>query len=86
MIAVGNESKKIKNKYRWNYCHHMPMLLLLGGNHCLPLFHMAKRFIWLIEAKTRINDFKIGYMINPGLNANKSFREQVGKCMKTKFG
>ena len=25
-------------------------------------------------------------MINPGLNVNKSFRKQVGKCMNTKFG
>ena len=25
-IAVGNENKKIKNRDRWNYCNHMPML------------------------------------------------------------
>ena len=41
MIEVGNEDKKNKNKYRWNYCHHMHMLSLLGANNCLPLFHMA---------------------------------------------
>ena len=28
----------------------------------------------------------IGYMINPGLNINKSFIEQVKKCMFTTFG
>ena len=49
MIEVGNENKKIKNKDRWNYCHHMPMLPLLGANHCLPLLHMSKCFIWLNE-------------------------------------
>ena len=47
MIAVGNDNKKIKNKYRRNYCHRMPMLPLLGKNYLLPLLHMAKRFIWL---------------------------------------
>ena len=51
IIAVGNENKKIKNKDRWNYCHHIPMLSLLGANHRLPLFHMAKHFFWLNETK-----------------------------------
>ena len=35
MISVGNENKKIKNKDRWNYYHHMPMLPLLRSNHRL---------------------------------------------------
>ena len=55
----------------------MPMLSLLGANHLLPLFYMDKRFIWINEKKQRINNFMIGYMINPGLNVNKHFREQV---------
>ena len=33
-----------------------------------------------------INEFKIGYMINPNLNIKKSFREQEDKCTKTVFG
>ena len=86
MIAVGKENKKIKIKDRWNYFHHKPMLSLLGVNNCLPLFHMAKRFIWLNEKKKRMNEFTIGYMINPGLNVNRDFREKVEKCMYTKFG
>ena len=85
MIAVGTR-KKIKNKDISNYCHHMPMIPLLGANHCLPSFHMAERLIWINETKKRINEFTIGYMINTGLNVNKSFREQVGKCMYTTFG
>ena len=77
IIEVWNENKKIKNKYRWNYCHHMPMLPLLGDNHRLPLLHIAKSFIWINETKKRINESKIGYMINPSFNVNKSFRDQV---------
>ena len=77
MLEVGNENIKIKNKDRWNYCHRMPMLPLLGENHRLPLFHMDKRFIWLNEIKQRINEFTIGYMINTGLNVNKDFIEQM---------
>ena len=51
----------------------MPMLSLLVENRRLPLFHMSKRFIWIDETKKRINEFTIGYMINPGLNVNKAF-------------
>ena len=85
MIADGNDNKTITVKYRCNCCHCMPMLSLLGGNHCLPLFHMSKRFICLNGGK-RINQFTIVYMINPNFYVNKSFREQVEHCMKTIFG
>ena len=51
----------------------MHILSLLGDNHRLPLFYMDKRFIWINETKQRIIEFTIGYMINPGLNVNKTF-------------
>ena len=60
------EKNPVKDK--WNHCNHMPMLPLLGENRLLPLFHMAKSFIWLEEKKERINKFPIGYMINLTLN------------------
>ena len=60
------------------------MLPLLGDNHCLPLLHTAKK-IGLMKKK-RINEFAIGYMINPGLHINRSFRDQVEKYMYTTFG
>ena len=47
---------------------------LLGDYHHLPLLHMAESFIWVEEKKERINKFLIGYMINPTLNMNKSFK------------
>ena len=62
------------------------MLSLLGVNIQLLLFHMAKSFIWLEETKELINNFPIGYMIDPKLNINKSFREKVDKYMNTTFG
>ena len=61
------------------------MLPLFGENHRLPLFNMAKPFIWINEKKS-IDEFTIGYINNPGLNVNKAFREQVEKCMYTTFG
>ena len=43
-------------------------------------------FIWINETKKRINEFNIGYMMNPGFNVNKTFIEQMKKCMFTTFG
>ena len=59
---------------------------LLGTNHCLPLSHMVKSYIWLEEKNQRINELSVGYMMNPNLGINKSIREQVKICMKTTFG
>ena len=58
----------------------------MGRDHLLPLLHLDKDFFWINETKKHIIGFKIGYMINPGLNVNETFREQVVKCMLTKFG
>ena len=63
----------------------MDIQSLLGTNHCLPLSHMDKSYIWFEETNQRINELSIGYMMNPNLNMNKVFREQVKVCMKTIF-
>ena len=70
MIAVGNQNKKIQDKYKWNHFNNMPMKSLLGANHRLPLSHMTKRFIWIEETQEGNNEILIGYMINPELNIN----------------
>ena len=57
----------------------------LGNYHRLPLSHMAKSYIWLEETNQRINEFSIGYMMNPNLSINKAFKEQVKIYMKTTF-
>ena len=59
---------------------------LLWTNHRLPLSHIDKSYIWLEETNELINEFSIGYTINPKLIINKDFKEQVTKCMKTTFG
>ena len=51
----------------------MLMQSLLGAYHFLPLIQMAKRFL-NERKKERINEFSIGYMINPTLNIKKSFK------------
>ena len=57
----------------------------LGNNCHSPLLHMSKRYIWIEEKNQRINEFSIRYMMNPNLNTNRAFREQVKVCLKNKF-
>ena len=59
MIAVGNENKKIKNKDIWKHYQNMPILSLLRENYCLPVFHMAKIFIWLNETKNELTILRL---------------------------
>ena len=47
---------------------------------------MSKGFICIKETNQRINDFSIGYTMNPNLNKNKDFRKQVNVCLKNTFG
>ena len=54
------------------------MLPLLGASHRLQLLYIYKGFIYIEEIGELINEFDIGYMINPTLHVNKSFKEQVG--------
>ena len=55
ILEVGHENKKIETKGKWNKLNLIDIQSLLGNNHCLPLSHMAKRFICLEETNQRIN-------------------------------
>ena len=64
----------------------MEIQSLLVNNHRLPLSHIDKSYIWLEETNKRINELSIGYMMNPNLSINKSFKEKVKIFMKTTLG
>ena len=46
---------------------------------------MAKSCIWLEETNQLINEFYIGYTMNPNLHKNFVFKEQVKGCLKNTF-
>ena len=85
VLSVGCKEKTIQTKDKCNQLSIMDVQYMLGTNHLLPLSHMAKSYIWLEAKKQRINEFYIGYMMNPNLSMNKAFREQVKVCMITVF-
>ena len=78
--------KKIETKDKWNQLNIIDIQYLLGTNHSLTLSHMDTSYIWIEEKNQRINEFYIGYMMNPNFHKNKVFREQVKVCLKTTFG
>ena len=64
----------------------LDMQYMLGTNCRMTLLYMSKSYIWIEETNQRINEFSIGYMMNPTLNRNRSFRDQVKLCLKNTFG
>ena len=77
------KKQKIETEDKWNQLNFIDIQSLLGTNHRLPLSHMSISFIWLEEKNQRINEFSIGYMMNPNFHKNKDLREQVKVCLKT---
>ena len=70
-LAVGYKRKTIENKEKWNQLNILEVQSLLENNHRMPLSHIAKSYIWIEEKNRRINEFSIGYMMNPNLHKNK---------------
>ena len=52
----------------------------------MPLLHMSKIYIWIEETSQRINELSIGYIMNPTLNRNRAFKDQVKVCLNHTFG
>ena len=67
ILAVGYKEKTIQTQDKWNQLNIMYIQSLLETNHRLPLSHMDKSYIWLEETNKRINEFSIGYTMNPKL-------------------
>ena len=60
ILEVGYENKTIGTKDKCNQLNLIDIKYLLETNHCLPLSHMAKSYIWLEETNQRINELYIG--------------------------
>ena len=63
----------------------IPLPPLVGVNNCQPILDMPKIMVHCYSTDNNINEFAIGYMINPSRNCNKVLRIQVEKCFKISF-
>ena len=52
-------------------------MTLVGVNHNEPILNMSKRMVHFYTTDETINQFTIGYMINPSLKSNNIFIIQV---------
>ena len=76
-----NWEKKIKipGKDKWEALDVIPVLPLVGVNNRQLILNMLKIMVHCYSTDENINQFAIGYMINPLLHCNKVFIEKVEK-------
>ena len=79
-------NKKTETKDKWNQINLLSMEYVLGVNCRMPLIHMSNIKIWIEEKNQRINEFSFAHMLNPILNKNKAFKDQVKACLSNTFG
>ena len=72
-------------KYKWELPDIIPLMSIVGFNHCLPILHLSKIIVHINSTEKTIHKFVIGYMINPSLHINRIFREQVEKFLDCSF-
>ena len=68
---------KIQPPEKWNYCESFTLQNLLSEHHRLSLRHMDKEMVVHIFKDGKILQLTVGYMSYPGLNQNKTFKDQV---------
>ena len=56
---------------------------MLGLNISLPLLYMYKNIIYMNSIENRMNQFVIGYNVNPKLHGDRVFIEQGEKWLET---
>ena len=82
---IGRIKSKNPVKDEWEIPAIIPLMPIVGVNHCYPILHMFKIMVHFYTADETINHFSIGYMINPSLKFNNIFRTQVEKCLSVSF-
>ena len=70
---IGKIREKVPGKYKWETLNVITLVPLVGLNNLKPIFHMSKRMVHCYSTDETINQFAIGYTINPSLNCNKLF-------------
>ena len=78
-------NKKIETKDKWNQINVLSMESVLGANCSMQLVHMSNRKSWIEETNQLINEFSFAYMLNPHLNTNRAFKDQVKTCLSNTF-
>ena len=78
-------NKKSPGKDKWETLAVIPLMQLLGLNHHQHILNMSKIIVCCYSTDETINQFEIGYIINPSINYNKLFIVQFEKFSSLSF-
>ena len=84
-IELEKENQKVLGKDRWETLDVIQLLPLVGLNNRQPILNMSKRMVHCYYIYESINQFEVGYMVNPSLNFDKLSRKQVEICLSATF-
>ena len=59
------ELEKNPAKDKWEIPAIISLILIVGVNYCLPILNLSKIMVHIYTTGKTINQFSIGYMINP---------------------
>ena len=79
------QGEKTPAKDKWEISAIIPLMLIVGVNNCIPILHLSKRMLHMYTTSKTINQFVIGYMINPYLKFHNAFTKKVEKCLVVYF-
>ena len=85
MIELEKDHNKVPAKDKWEIPSIIPLITIVGVDHCLPILHMSKRMVHCYTTGKTINQFAISYIIKPSLKFNNAFRTQVETFLAVLF-
>ena len=62
---IGKTKKKVPDKDKWETTAIISLMPLVGVNNCQHILHTTKIIAHCYSTYETINQFEIGYMINP---------------------
>ena len=71
------EIEKVPVKDEWETHAIIPVMKIVGVNHCVHILHMYRRMFHYYTTDETINQIAIGFIINPSLKFNNVFRIQI---------
>ena len=85
IIELEKRNKKLSDKDKWETPYIIPLTPLLGVNYCQHILNKSKIMVHCYSTDETVNQFAIGYIINPSITYNKVFIIQAEKCLSLSF-
>ena len=85
LLCVGKNNiigKKVPVKDKWETPAIITLMPIVGVNNCQPILYTSKRMVHCYTTDETMNQFAIGYIINPSLKFNNVFITQAEKLLK----